>query len=162
MQDIKDYLSYDKGTGIFTWDVSPSTNNSIKAGSTAGCTDPKGYIRIKYKGKIYPAHRLAWYFTNGVMPAFPLHHINQIPSDNRICNLRLDTNRANEQNVSRPQVNNTSGFLGVGWSKRDKKWRTQIWANGKSIYLGQYNTPEEARDVYLCAKRKYHPFWVES
>ncbi|MCJ7808181.1 MAG: HNH endonuclease [Dehalococcoidia bacterium] len=162
MQDIKDHLSYDQGTGTITWSKPPNTNNRIKAGSIAGTTTSEGYIRIKYKGKNYQAHRLAWYFHYDEVPAYPLDHINEIKDDNRIVNLRLDTNGANTQNISTPQVNNASGFLGVSWCKPNKKWRAQIKVKGKKINLGSYDTPEEARDVYLCAKREYHPFWVEA
>lgn len=52
--------------------------------------------------------------------------------------------------------NNSSGFRGVCWHKRDKKWRAQITARFKVICLGLFNTREEAFAVYLEAVLKYH------
>lgn len=156
MQNIKDYLSYAPDTGVFTW---IKTSGRCKAGSIAGTTTTKGYIRIMYNQKLYPAHRLAWYFTYGVMPDCDIDHKNEIKGDNRLKNLRLDINRENEQNNSKPQCNNTSGFRGVCWDKEDKRWRASIKVKGKQIYLGNFNTPEEAHEEYIKAKQIYHPFW---
>jgi hypothetical protein len=36
------------------------------------------------------------------------------------------------------------------------KWRGQISVNKKIIYLGYFDTEEEARNAYLEAKKKYH------
>ena len=47
--------------------------------------------------------------------------------------------------------NNTSGYKGVTWNKEAKKWRAQIWTNGKSIHLGTYATAEEAYAAYCMA-----------
>lgn len=37
------------------------------------------------------------------------------------------------------------------------KYVANIWLNGKQIYLGYYNTPEEAFTAYQLAKIEYHP-----
>ena len=47
--------------------------------------------------------------------------------------------------------NNTSGYKGVTWNKEAKKWRAQVWLNGKSIHLGTYATAEEAYAAYCRA-----------
>ena len=33
--------------------------------------------------------------------------------------------------------------------------------NNKKIFLGYFDTPEEASESYLKAKRELHPFWIE-
>jgi hypothetical protein len=161
MQDIKDYLSYDPITGLFTR-IKSVPGNHGNSGSIAGWKDGKGYTSLRRKGKIYQAHRLAWWFVYGYFPDCAIDHINEDPSDNRICNLRLDTNKENPQNISKLRRTNTSGYIGVSWSSRNKKWMAQIKLDNKTIYLGLYNTPEEAHAAYLCAKREHHPFWVEN
>jgi hypothetical protein len=161
MQNIKEYLSYDQKTGIFTWVKRPK-HSSVCVGREAGNKAYRGYIHLQFNNKNHQAHRLAWWFVNGYFPDCDVDHINEIKTDNRICNLRLDSNRENEQNVSSVRLNNTSGFIGVTWHKKHKKWRAQIKIKGKKKYLGQYNTPEEAHAAYLCAKRELHPFWVEN
>jgi hypothetical protein len=56
---------------------------------------------------------------------------------------------------------NVSKFKGITYNKRRGKWIAEITKHGSGKYLGQYNTPEEAHEAYLCAKRELHPFWVE-
>jgi hypothetical protein len=160
MQDIKDYLSYEPITGVFTWIKSPADH--IKIGYVAGCKDKEGYIKIRFTKIGYRAHRLAWWFIYGEMPDCKIDHINEVRDDNRISNLRLDVNKENEQNSSKPQKNNTSGYLGVNWSITCNKWESRISVKGKRIVIGYYDTPEEAHAAYLCAKKKHHPFWVEN
>ena len=158
MQDIKDYLSYDPVSGLFTRLKNVS---NCKAGSIAGCSDKKGYVQLKFNGKCYKAHRLAWYFTYGEMPVYAIDHKNEIKDDNRISNLRLDINRENEHNKSKLKVNNTSGYVGVHWHKKMKKWAARIMVKGKREVLGYYDTAEEASLAYLARKRELHPFWLE-
>lgn len=50
---------------------------------------------------------------------------------------------------------NSSGFQGVCWHKKCQKWMSQINIYNKNIYLGLYDTPEEAFSVYLEAVKKY-------
>jgi hypothetical protein len=63
------------------------------------------------------------YFYYGELPTTRIDHINEDPSDNRICNLRLATHKQNMQNKSSPQANNTSGYRGVHYSKVKLKGR---------------------------------------
>lgn len=49
---------------------------------------------------------------------------------------------------SQKRVDNTSGFKGVWWHPKLKKWRVQIGLNGKRISLGCYENKEEAALVY--------------
>ena len=42
------------------------------------------------------------------------------------------------------------------WDRKAQKWQAQIMVNYKQIYLGYFNTPEEAKEAYLRAKKKYH------
>jgi hypothetical protein len=67
-------------------------------------------------------------------------HINNDTFDNRLINLDLLTNRNN--------INKGKKNLGVSFVKRDNKWRSDIFINGKQIYIGQFKTKEEALDAY--------------
>ena len=156
---IKELLSYDPKTGVFI-NLTQRANN-IKIGSIAGNKRSDGYIQIQLDKKSYRAHQLAWLYVYGELPEKSLDHINEKKDDNRVSNLRLAIEQENPHNQSSPQTNNTSGFRGVNWHKRDKKWRAQIKLKGKKICLGNFNTPEEAYEAYLRAKRELHPFWVE-
>lgn len=82
-------------------------------------------------------------------------HINGNTLDNREENLRSATNAQNTQNQGL-RLDNTSGYKGVTWDKRDKKWKAQIEANGKGKSLGNFDTPELAYQAYCEAAKKLH------
>ena len=152
-EQLKATFDYDAETGVFLWKIRPS--RAVKAGDVAGCTEKRiGYITIGIEGRIYKAHRLAWLYTHGEWPKGLIDHINGNKADNRICNLRDVFADGNSQNVRKPNVRNKSGFMGVIWFQN--KWRASMSVNGKSKWLGDYSTPQEAHQVYLEAKRKYH------
>lgn len=52
-------------------------------------------------------------------------------------------------------ANNSSGFIGVYWSKKDQSWYSQITVNRKHIHLGYTSTKEEAIIQRLRAELKY-------
>lgn len=78
-------------------------------------------------------------------------HINGDRLDNRLCNLRIVTHSQNQRNKKK-RSDNKSGFIGVSWDAREKKWRAQAMREGKQIHLGLFNTPSEAarcRDLFV-------------
>src|SRR3990167_9807804 len=121
-------LFYDSGTGIFT---RLKCNQKCFIGKEAGSISVgrRGYKRriIMVNGKSYLAARLAWLYMTGVFPKLPfdkIDHINHDSLDNRWINLRVVDYKNNAKNCS-SYKNNKSGIVGVGWDKRDKKWRVQ-------------------------------------
>jgi len=70
-------------------------------------------------------------------------HKNGNKLDNRRSNLRLATNQQNKANES-PKRSNTSGFKGVVWCKKRKRWVAQITFWGKCLNLGGYKNKKEA------------------
>lgn len=86
-----------------------------------------------------------------------IDHINRIPSDNRIENLRMVTQVENMQNTKGPRCDNKSSLIkGVTWDKRRQKWVAQINADGVHRYLGQWDTKEAAAKAYSAGAAKYH------
>lgn len=74
-------------------------------------------------------------------------HIDGDVLNNRRYNLRICTDQQNLRN-SKKKNTNTSGFKGVSWDKRAKKWMAGICLNGKTIYLGLHLTPQLAHEAY--------------
>ncbi len=80
-------------------------------------------------------------------------HINGDPLDNRRENLRLVTSKENHWNMG-PGKTNTSGYVGISWNKKRKKWRTLVRftceqaGKRKHKFLGYYNDKEEAARAY--------------
>jgi hypothetical protein len=153
IDELRSAIGYDPDTGVFT---RKAAYGRAKAGAVLGTKMRTGYLSVCFKGQSFKAHRLAWFYVHGVMPSSPIDHVNGDRTDNRIENLRCGGFATNNQNRLKPQRNNTSGFLGVGWSKTSKKWKAQITVDNQTKHLGHYNTPEEAHEAYLAAKRKYH------
>lgn len=152
-EKLKELLHYDPETGVFIWKV--NRGGKAQAGTIAGRTDGHGYRQICVCSTMYMAHRLAWLYVYGVLPKQQIDHINGIPDDNRIRNLREATQLENNQNNIK-YSNNKSGYLGVCLYKQ--KWMAQIQTNGKKKYLGLFNSKEEAYAVYLKAKEALHEF----
>jgi hypothetical protein len=82
-------------------------------------------------------------------PEKPLEidHINLNGCDNRRSNLRICTHQQNNLNKTKHK-NNTSGFKGVTYFKRDNKFAARIMFNKKSIHLGYFDTAAEAAKAY--------------
>ncbi len=72
-----------------------------------------------------------------------IDHRDRDGLNNRKSNLRRVTNRQNCENTER----NTSGFPGVDYFKRTKRWRSRIYYNEKHIHLGYFDTALEAYKV---------------
>lgn len=153
---LRELLSYCPEAGQFTW-IKPTTRR-VSVGDKAGTTDAGGYVVIKIDGTLYKAHRLAWLYETGRMPAHFTDHINGIRSDNRICNLREADSTLNAQNTRKARKDNKSSkFLGVSLEKGSGKWIASIATDGKpSKKIGRFSTEAEAAAAYVEAKRSFH------
>ncbi len=111
-----------------------------------------GYITVgtTYDGKTIRVlqHQFIYYLATGNVVE-QIDHINQIKDDNRIINLRPATQQQNQWN----RLNTTKGYY---WNKKANNWQATIKVNGKKIYLGCFDTEDEARQAYIIAKQKYH------
>jgi hypothetical protein len=151
---LKEVLNYDSDSGIFTWAINIYRRKT--KGVIAGCINHEGYVQIMIDRKTYRAHRLAWLYVYGSFPSKEIDHINCIPSDNRIVNLREASREENQQNKKKAQKNNKSGLLGV--SKSGNLWRAIIYLNGVKYSLGLFKSPELAHNAYIQAKRTMHSY----
>ena len=152
---LKQLLDYCPETGLFTWKV--ANGQRIHVGDIAGHNSSRGYVVVGVDGRVYRAHRLAWFYVNGIWPGNSIDHINGNRADNRISNLRDVDSKTNTENQSRANSQNkSSGVLGVSREQGRRRWRAHITTNKKMIHLGYFDTIEEASDAYIAAKRKIH------
>lgn len=116
-----------------------------------------GYARTQITGSrvfVY-MHRLL------LNTCFRVDHINGSRLDNRLANLRecsVSQNAWNRGKVSR----NTSGYKGVSWDKKNKRWRVLIMAHGKQIHVGRFDDIQDARKAYLEKAKQVHGKFAHS
>lgn len=115
-----------------------------------------GYIIISLDGIPYKAHRLAWLYVHGEMPAAIVDHINRDKTDNRIANLRLATRSENARNINRRR-DNTSGITGVTFLPKTSRWAAKLTVNSWNHFLGSFATKEEAIAARLKAEKELLP-----
>lgn len=153
-EHIKSALSYDPATGEIRWlKVAPWVR--IKVGDVAGHVNRKGYRVINIAGKVRRAHRVAWFLHYGEFPIDQIDHINGIKDDNRLVNLRQASSAENGRNKTAPK-SNTSGFKGVSFHRKTKKWVAYITVDCKQKYLGLYESPEDAHAIRRIAEARMH------
>lgn len=158
IEALKQRLSYCADSGAFTWRIAPP-RRGVPAGSPAGCTRSDGYVGIVVQQRRFYAHRLAWEFTHGAIPAgMEIDHIDHDPSNNRISNLRLVTKAENRRNRS-ADTRNKSGVNGIHWSKGAGAWAAQIRFNRRTRHLGYFKSLDEATAARKDAERalSFHP-----
>lgn len=148
---LRKYLSYDAATGVFIRVVG-MRGPRASAGCIAGSVRKDGYRRMKFAGADQYAHRLAWLYVTGALPAEHIDHIDGNPSNNAFSNLREATNSENMQN------NRTS--KGVSIHKNSGLWRCRLNVRGRTVVTTYHKTQSEAGLAYLAAKRLHHPYAV--
>lgn len=153
--ELKEILTYDDQTGLFYW--LKDRGRRVKAGQWAGSQDKEGYIVIRFDGKAYKAHRLAWLYVYGEFPSGDIDHRDGVCHNNRILNLRLATNSQNQQNKKK-SIGKSSKYLGVHFCKKVNKFQALINVNGVQRSLGYFDSEIEAHEEYLVAKSELHPF----
>ena len=149
---LRQLLYYDPVTGHFFWQVSRGRG---KAWEMAGCVYPRTRrVTIVVDGRSYYAHRLAWLYMTGAWPKGEIDHKDRDPSNNAWDNLRDATHSQNMANTS-ISVANTTGYKGVYYHPRRRKFYSAIMVNQKNNFLGYHDTPQEAHAAYIRAAKEY-------
>lgn len=133
-------LDYDSNIGVFTWKENRK-RLAIK-GSVAGSKNGSGYIHISLGGRLYLAHRLAWFYAFEEWPEKNIDHIDKNRTNNRLDNLRDVSQSINIHNADTSSRLSKSGFKNA--RKVGNRWQSEIKINGKSIHLGMFSSGEEA------------------
>lgn len=102
-------------------------------------SNDRGYLFCVISGRKLFAHRvlLAMWLGVELSSLEEVDHINGIPSDNRIENLRPVAHKENAKNLPR-YSNNKTGVVGVEWDKWHKAWIAKIGKDGRQLRLGRH------------------------
>ena len=131
----------------YRYDAETGLVYGLKNGNLIKTTDGKYLYITLFDHTRLAQHHYAWFMVYGNVDFDELDHKNRIKTDNRISNLRI-SNRTHQQF--------NRGAKGYYFYKRLSKWMSRIQINKKNIFLGYFNTENEARQAYLIAKEKYH------
>jgi hypothetical protein len=112
-----------------------------------------GYRRRRYVGLLFH-HLIIGKPPKGMV----VDHVQHDGLDNRKENLRIVTFQQNHWN-RKGQRNSSSNYKGVSLQKTSKKWMSQLWTNGKRIYIGSFSCEHEAALAY---NKKAVELWGES
>ncbi len=110
--------------------------------------DKHGYSRITLtknnKGKRFLLHRLiAESFIPNIFNKKIVNHIDSNPKNNSLQNLEWVNIRENSCHGIKKQTC-SSIYIGVTFHKERNKWGASIFIDSKNIYLGRYDTQEDA------------------
>ena len=151
-EQVKELFNYNPETGIVT--RKKSVANNTKTGDTAGWINGEGYLHVKINGFTYKLHRIIWLYVHGDWPEGVIDHINNVKTDNRLCNLRSATIQVN--NINRlPRKDCGTGVPGVTFHARDNAYYAACKRDGKQNFLGYYKTIEEASKAVEQFKKNY-------
>lgn len=150
---LKEVLEYNTMNGVFVWLTKPHQKaHRIKVGQIAGTITRSGYARITIDGYFYLSHRLAWLYTYGYFPSGDkpfLDHVDGIPSNNRIENLRVVSSAENNRNRKIGSTN-SSGLVGVSRveipvKRGDKIYTYWSWR----AYWQDESGKQQKKDFYI-------------
>jgi hypothetical protein len=116
-------------------------------------TGMKGYFYVNIcndekKYKKHYIHRLVvTTFIRSMKDGEQVDHLNMDKKDNRLVNLQIVDNRIN-------QLRKRKSIL-PGVSKSGNKWRSRIQHNNEIIFVGMFNTPEQAHKAYKNKLKEY-------
>lgn len=124
--------------------------------------DNTGYVRHKDRNKesgiITMLHQIVIERKGLIVPVdMKIDHKDRNKLNNQRENLRIVTHSINIHN-SKLRSDNLTGIKGVYFYSRINKYKVQINVNGNRIYLGQYDSFEEAVAARLKAEQKYKRF----
>ena len=122
-----------------------------------GCLTKQGYGDFHLGGgnNHVLAHRFSYELAHGELPP-------QVGLDHRCHNrrcvnpgadhLRLANQKQNMENLGALRIDNTSGFRGVSWNARTRRWVGRVVHNAKVHHLGYFNDAAVA-NAAVIAKR---------
>jgi hypothetical protein len=131
------------------WEWQGAKYNTEGYGVGMNWTDADG------KHRRAPAHRIAFELTTGPIPEGKLiDHMCHNPSCVNPDHLRIVTQKQNMENLAGAHVDSTSGYRGVSWKKRERRWLVTVVHNRVPHYGGYFEDKEEAAEVARKLRQK--------
>ena len=123
---------------ILYWGESHSgrRRSSVYLHKPAGCLSFRGYIQVRKGRDKFMAHRIIWALHHGKWPLVGIDHINGDKTDNRIENMREETQFANSKNAAKyPRA---EPWISTGVARKGNGFSAHAQVDKKPIYLGYF------------------------
>ena len=161
---IREILSYDAETGVFTWRERPVAQfkhqmewrrwNTRYRGTAAGSLSSDGYLRAHIDREGFLLHRIAWLIIHGGPVPDVIDHIDGNGANNRANNLRKADFSGNIAN-SRAQTGTITGVKGV-YPHKSGKFFARVVKNRVAHNFGAFATIEEAASARRELAKRLH------
>ena len=122
-----------------------------KSRETKICYNKAGYPMIRFMGNARLVHRLVYIMVYGFAPK-EIDHANGNVKDYRIENLR-EASRSQQICNRVRDSDNRSGYKGVSWDIRFKRWVARVTKDGKVYQKVGFDSAEDAFD-FVCLLRE--------
>lgn len=146
---VRERLYYNPENGVFVWTNPPYEHRRL-AGKIAG-SNRAGYLVIKLNGFGYMAHRIAWLYVYGAMPAGRINHADGDKLNNRLANIRIATPAQNCANAARKAGKQTPKGVRKLPSGR---YQARIKHSGIMRTIGTFNSHEAAAIAYFSESQR--------
>lgn len=149
-EDALEFFNYEDGK--LSWKKRLARRTVV--GKQISFVENTGYIRVRFKGKLYSVHQLIFLMHHGYIPEY-IDHIDGDKLNNRIENLRSATKSENALN-KKVRVDSFSGIKNVHWYAPLNKWAVKLSVNKKQKHIGYFSDLELAELVAIEAREKFH------
>jgi hypothetical protein len=123
-----------------------------------GAKGGTGYGMVNRDGRAWHVHRILYELQHGPLPPkWVVDHICRNRACVELTHLRACTHKDNMRHRASLPSNNTSGARGVSLYRagKTKPWEAHITVDDKKLYLGRYETFNEAKDVVTAARERH-------
>lgn len=157
---IRELVVYNPESGRCFWKIKTPSGGTRQPGrELKGSPDKDGYLKATVDQRDYRLHRIIWLWMTGDWPKRLIDHKDRNPANNRWDNLREADLTQNNGNMVKHR-DNTSGYKGVVWCPKVKKWRSQMsqkkeGGGMKTVYFGYSDDPAEAHEFYKKGASAY-------
>lgn len=118
-----------------------------------------GYLKVHCieTQKTISFHILVWKFYKGEIPeGMEIDHIDGDITNNRIQNLQAVSHKQNCQKSVCKKKKNMNRLPGAYRTVAGYTWFSSLKVDGKTLYLGAFESEKEASEAYLRAKERVH------
>jgi hypothetical protein len=149
------WFELDRASGKLFWRERPS--DKVRVGNEAGCvarltSGLRCVVKVPgYKGQFY-RYRLVWKIIHGIDPSDAIDHWDKNTLNDAPDNL-IDGGKS--WNGRNKEVTSKTGVRGV--IHINNRWRVSFTYHGKSVYVGTFDSVEEAAAAYEKERMALRP-----